>query len=398
MQAPHDADPTYDSDVSLIAASLAPGVGPVTLAEWWESDGHLPTTAARLDDAARTRELLPAERALIAAMSAPSLRAARHLLDAWRSGGMHVVTWAGADFPSALRTIPASPPVLFTSGACPDDLLTPPFAQATVAIVGTRRPSSWGAAFARRLAADCAARGMVVVSGLALGIDGAAHEGVVGVDPTKAVAVLGGALDRMHPREHAALADQIAMHGLLVSEFPPGTSPSRATFPRRNRIISGLARAVVVVEAGEKTGVEHTIRYALEQGRDVYVVVTAPDGSYGLASARRAKGGAIPFTTVDDLVADSLVGSPLHERQSQEDIVRSRIDADDTGLVGLARTIYERAVATGGGSFERLVPGDVDIRDGLAVLDALTAAGWLRSDGPATWLLRRSANEPPAMG
>ncbi len=145
------------------------------------------------------------------------------------------------------------------------------FERPCVAIVGARAASPYGLSVAERLAADLAAAGLVVVSGMARGVDSAAHRGALDASGAT-VAVLGSGIDVIYPPEHAPLADAIAATGLLVSELVPGTPPLPIFFPLRNRIISGLSRAVVVIEAGERSGSLITARMALEQGRDVLAV------------------------------------------------------------------------------------------------------------------------------
>lgn len=175
------------------------------------------------------------------------------------------IPWNDAAYPVALTTIADPPPVLWTRGR-PDVLSAP-----SVAIVGSRAASPYGLAVAEQLAADLAASGLVVVSGLARGIDSAAHRGALSAGgPT--VAVLGSGADVIYPREHAALAKTIDASGAVVSELVPGTGPQQWFFPLRNRIISGLSRAVVVIEASEKSGSLITARCALDQGRDVLAV------------------------------------------------------------------------------------------------------------------------------
>jgi DNA processing protein len=154
-----------------------------------------------------------------------------------------------------------------------------------VAIVGSRAGSPYALAVAERLAGDLAARGVVVVSGLARGVDSAAHRGALAAGRT--LAVLGSGVDVIYPREHAALADEIVERGALVSELLPATPPHPRFFPWRNRIISGLSRAVVVVEAGEKSGSLITARCALEQGREVLAVPG------GILSGRNKGGHAL---------------------------------------------------------------------------------------------------------
>ncbi|HEY7287021.1 MAG TPA: DNA-processing protein DprA [Vicinamibacterales bacterium] len=181
------------------------------------------------------------------------------------AGGLAPVFWQDASYPVALTTIADPPPVLWTRGSV--DVLRRP----CVAIVGARAASPYGLSVATRLAGDLAAAGLVVVSGMARGVDSAAHRGALDASgPT--VAVLGSGVDVIYPPEHAGLAESIASSGVLVSELVPGTPPLPLFFPLRNRIISGLSRAVVVIEAGERSGSLITARTALEQGRDVLAV------------------------------------------------------------------------------------------------------------------------------
>ncbi len=191
-------------------------------------------------------------------------RAAQAVRDGVESG-LAAVTIRDAAYPSALLDIPDPPPVLWVSGQT--DVLS----RLAVAIVGSRAGSSYALSVAERLGADLAARGVVVVSGLARGVDSAAHQGALAVGGIT-VAVLGCGADVVYPPEHDGLAAAICVRGALVSELPPRTAPRPGFFPRRNRIISGLARAVVVIEAGDKSGSLITARMALEQGRDVLAV------------------------------------------------------------------------------------------------------------------------------
>ena len=175
------------------------------------------------------------------------------------------VAWSDPAYPVALATIVDPPPVLWTRGRI--DALHAP----AVAIVGSRAASQYALSIAHDLAHDLAACGLVVVSGLARGVDSAAHRGALAVGGVT-VAVLGSGVDVMYPPEHAPLAKQIDERGAVISELVPGTKPDAMFFPLRNRIISGLSRAVVVIEAGEKSGSLITARCALEQGRDVLAV------------------------------------------------------------------------------------------------------------------------------
>lgn len=175
------------------------------------------------------------------------------------------IPWSDDAYPAALTAIADPPPVLWTRG------LAGTLSAPAVAIVGSRAASPYGLAVAEQLAGDLAANGLVIVSGLARGVDSAAHRGALAAAGVT-VAVLGSGVDVVYPPEHASLAAQIDRTGAVISELAPGTRPHPLFFPRRNRIISGLSRAVVVIEAGEKSGSLITARCALDQGRDVLAV------------------------------------------------------------------------------------------------------------------------------
>jgi len=197
----------------------------------------------------------------IAAVRSRAAAALRRAHDA----GLTPIAWSDPRYPAALAAIIDPPPVLWTRGVV--DALN----MQAVAIVGSRAASTYALSVADRLAADLSARGVTIVSGLARGVDSAAHRGALSVGGVT-VAVLGSGLDVIYPAEHAPLARDIEKDGAVLSESVPGTPPQSWLFPLRNRIISGLSRAVVVIEAGEKSGSLITARAALEQGRDVLAV------------------------------------------------------------------------------------------------------------------------------
>lgn len=178
-----------------------------------------------------------------------------------------VVTLGDPQYPAALLET-ADPPLLFYAQGQIDLLHRPAH---TVAVVGSRNPTPQGSDTARAFAAHLSRAGLVVVSGLALGIDGAAHEGALD-GPSGTVAVVGTGLDRVYPRRHLELANRVACHGLLISEFSIGTPALPSNFPLRNRIIAGLARGTLVVEAALQSGSLITARLALEAGRDVFAI------------------------------------------------------------------------------------------------------------------------------
>jgi DNA processing protein len=213
------------------------------------------------------------------------------------SSGVELVAWTDPAYPAALATIADPPLVLWVRGD-PSALNAP-----SVAIVGSRAASSCGLAVAAQLAGDVSACDLAVVSGLARGIDSAAHRGALDRGGIT-VAVLGSAVDVIYPAEHAALAHEIEKKGAVVSELVPGTRPRAMFFPRRNRIISGLSRAVVIVEANEKSGSLITARCALEQGRDVLAVPGSVLGGRNRGAHALLRDGAPIVESADDILEE----------------------------------------------------------------------------------------------
>lgn len=210
--------------------------------------------------------------------------------------GARVVTVDDLDYPSPLRDIPDPPPVLYVLGQWrPDDACA-------VAIVGTRRCTSYGRLVARKLAADLAGRGVTVVSGLAPGIDLAAHHGALAAGRT--LAVLGSGLGRPYPAGAEGLLADIADHGAVMSEFPWAMSGAQWTFPRRNRVIAGLSLAVVVVEAPERSGALLTADFALEQGKDVFAVPGPITSEASRGTNRLIQDGAKLVASADDVLQE----------------------------------------------------------------------------------------------
>jgi DNA processing protein len=213
------------------------------------------------------------------------------------AAGLRWVARSAPEFPSLLRSIHDPPPGLFLRGAAAPGLLARP----AVAIVGARSCTDYGAHVARSLGRELAAAGVVVVSGLARGVDGWAHRGALEGGGTT-VAVLGCGIDRDYPRAHAALAAQIMATGLIVSEYPPGVAPAPWRFPARNRIVAGLTAATVVVEARERSGALITADLALEEGRDVLAVPGEITSALSRGTNALLRLGAVPVTNVADVL------------------------------------------------------------------------------------------------
>lgn len=227
--------------------------------------------------------------------------------------GNQVLTFADANYPSALLTIADPPPVLYVKGRA--ELLN----RKSIAMVGSRNATLQGIQNARRFAHVLSTAGLTVVSGLALGIDGAAHEGALSEIATEGstVAVTGTGLDLVYPAKHRELAHQIAVHGCLVSEYPLGTPGIASNFPRRNRIISGLSQGVLVVEAAAQSGSLITARSALEQGRDVFAIPGSIHSPLSKGCHQLIRQGAKLVESAQDILEEIHVQNiPLKEKFS----------------------------------------------------------------------------------
>jgi DNA processing protein len=246
-------------------------------------------------------------------------------------------------YPPLLAELHDPPARLYLRGAAAELLARP-----AVAVVGARSCSPYGAQVARELSRDLAALGVVVVSGLARGVDGEAHRGALAAGgPT--VAVLGCGIDRDYPRAHAQLAGRIAESGLIVSEYPPGVEPAPWRFPARNRIVAGLAQATVVVEARERSGALITADFALELGRDVFAVPGEITSTLSRGTNDLIRQGATPLLAVDDVLeALGLERAPARQTVSASQEAQAVLDC----LAGGAASLDELSRATGVGSAE----------------------------------------------
>ncbi len=223
-------------------------------------------------------------------------------------GGARIVTLEDEDYPTMLRAIPDPPLVLYVRGTLP--------AQDTaVGIVGARLASLYGLQMAQRLGYDLGLRGITVVSGLARGVDGAAHRGAL-KSGSRTVAFLGGGLSRLYPPEHRELAEQIVRQGAVVSEYPMGMEPMAQNFPRRNRLISGLSLGVVIVEAAKRSGALITADCALEQGREVFAVPGKADAATAQGTNHLLKQGARLVTSVEDILEELGLEKTVHSPSS----------------------------------------------------------------------------------
>lgn len=276
-----------------IGFNIVAGIGPTRLAALLKLCGSI--------EAAWRAPIQQMQQAGLDRRSQANLLEARrtfNLLQAWQQterAGVTVLTWDDVNYPSNLREIDAPPPVLYVRGTldAQDDM--------AIAIVGTRRASAYGREIAHLSATEFARNKVTVVSGLALGVDAIAHKAALEADG-RTIAVLGSGVDQLYPAQNRDLAHQIMKQGAIISEYPLGTRPEANNFPPRNRIISGLSRGIVVVEAGVQSGSLITATFAAEQGRDVFAVpgsILHP-GSAGCNTLIRE--GAMPFLSVNDVL------------------------------------------------------------------------------------------------
>jgi DNA processing protein len=268
-----------------------------------------------------------------------------------------------SEFPPLLAAIHDPPPLLYLRGRGNVALLAAP----AVAVVGARSCSSYGRSVARSLARDLASAGLVVVSGMARGIDGEAHRGALEAGGST-VAVLGCGIDRDYPAAHAELARRIGEQGLVVSEYEAGVEPAPWRFPARNRIIAGLCRATVVVEARERSGALITADFALEEGRDVLAVPGEITSGLSVGTNALLKLGATPVTAGSDVL--ELYGVEIRPRPvpslgPEADVLLARLrDGAQTAdeLVRAARI----DAGVGAGALTALeLAGHVTVEDGV---------------------------------
>ena len=219
----------------------------------------------------------------------------------------HILPMDSPLYPDRLRTIRDAPVVLYVRGD-PEVLATP-----QLAMVGSRNPSPEGKATAREFAADIAARGLTITSGLALGVDAACHAGTLGADGLT-IAVAGTGPDRIYPAKHRELAERILENGAIVSEFPVGTRAQPAFFPRRNRIVSGLSLGTLVVEAAVRSGSLTTARHALEQGREIFAIPGSIHNPLARGCHQLIRQGAKLVETTDEILEElaPLLDPELH--------------------------------------------------------------------------------------
>jgi len=289
--------------------------------------------------------------------------------------GIEVLTWVDEAYPRRLKEIDSAPPVLYSKGSlCPND-------QWAVAVVGTRRITAYGRQVTFDLVSHLARNGVTIVSGLARGVDTIAHQAAVQAGG-RTIAVLGSGVDRIYPPENRNLAEKIAHQGAVISDYSPGTAPDAVNFPPRNRIISGLSLAIIVVEAGRNSGALITADYALNQGREVLAVP-------GNINAPQSKGtnfliqqGARPLLDPRD-VLELLDLTRIHQYQSASAVLpENELEARLLQVLGLEPKHVD----------EVIVAMDSSAHDITAALALMELKGMVRQVGGMNYVAVREGH------
>jgi len=304
----HPPDSADQELIDMLGLSLISGVGPRTRMALVERFGSPAAVLAAAPSELRAVKGI-GPKMLEKIHQADREVDARAVIDFCRRHDIDILTEADADYPRALREIHDPPGVLFVRGGIkPHDALA-------VGIVGTRHGTQYGLRQAERLAGSLARAGLTIISGLARGIDAAAHRGALAAGG-RTIAVLASGVVNIYPSEHAQLADEIIAQGALISEAPPHAEPLSGTFPQRNRLISGMSLGVIVVEAADRSGALITARHAMEQGRDVFAVPGNVDNRMSRGCHRLIRDGAKLVESADDVLEEL---GPLVEAATRDD-------------------------------------------------------------------------------
>ncbi|HZK49516.1 MAG TPA: DNA-processing protein DprA, partial [Thermoleophilia bacterium] len=303
-------------------------------------------------------------------------------LAACRAARLRFIAHGAADYPESLRRLHQPPAGLYVAG---DGIaLEALAARPRVTIVGTRRPTSYGMTVAARLAAAFAARGVCVLSGLALGIDGRAHRATLDAGGITA-AVVGCGADVVYPGRHRELREKIVRRGVVLSEYAPGCSATPWSFPERNRVLAALGAAVVVVEAPERSGALITARRAAELGKDVFAVPAPILTRESVGCNRLIYDGAIPCLDPDEVVEDFLRATRM-ERGGREPLVASADALDGRGDADGAERLVLLALAARSLTIDEVVQAvGLTMREASVALAMLEVAGKVVRRGPGKY-------------
>jgi DNA processing protein len=386
-----------DERAAWLALAAVDGVGLAHFSALvGEAGGALPVLQlAREDGLARLaagRRLPPAVREAVARAARQPDRAQMEL----DRSGVWTITALDAAYPKGFAVLPDPPPVLYGQGDAVT--LTAP---RRVSVVGTRRPSPLGRALAGSIARQLVELGAVVVSGLAFGIDGAAQAATVAAGGVT-IGVIGSGHEEPGPRAHARLVRQILANGAVIGELPPHARPTRGTFPRRNRLLSALAQAVIVVEAPTRSGAVNTAHHALEHGRPLFVVPGRPGDRLTAGCLRLLRETeARPLIGLDELVvdlADVWRAGPPHEAHESPASrpPAPRLSWDDAmALLGPAERAVARVVGAGPAGLDRVIASTgLPPATAASATTILQLRGWVTLVG-ATYVAAGPLTRPP---
>jgi DNA processing protein len=291
--------------------------------------------------------------------------------------GIQVFTWQDEAYPARLAEIPQPPPVIYARGSLLSEDAW------AVAVVGTRRVTSYGRQVAEEIATSLARSGITVVSGLARGVDAVAHLAALQAGG-RSLAVLGCGVDRIYPPENRRLAEQLIEHGALISDYAPGTAPDSANFPPRNRIISGLVKAVIVVEAGKTSGALITAAFAAEQGREVFAVPGSIYAPQSVGTNLLLQQGARPYLNCQDVLAVLNLAQVTEQRSLRASIPVDPVEARLYAALSLEPLHID----------EIRRQADLPIEKVSAALVMMELKGLVRQVGGMQYIAVREASEP----
>ncbi|MDA8170169.1 MAG: DNA-processing protein DprA [Nitrospiraceae bacterium] len=311
----------------LVALSCVPDIGPLTIrkliARFGSAEAVFGMGARELESAGISRGRAEA----IAGFS--GWAEIGKWLEAAGKKGIDVLTYESENYPEMLKDIPDAPPVIYVRGSLNAE------DRFAIGIVGTRTPTAYGLSQAERLAGELARMGFTIVSGLARGIDTAAHKGALKAGG-RSFGIMGSGVDVPYPQENKGLMDMLSASGAVMSEFPLGAEPSKENFPRRNRIISGLALGVIVVEAAKGSGSLITANCALEQGREVFSIPGNINSAFSKGTNELIKRGARIVTGAEDILEElAPVLKGFLAKRPDEGGLKVQLNEDEKRLVGV---------------------------------------------------------------
>jgi DNA processing protein len=359
-----------EDKIYWVAVNLVKGIGAVRLRALLDYFGDLKTAWNAPADALMQAGL--SEKVAARLVEVRSTKDLQKMAEWIEKHDIQVFTWNDENYPAILKEIDQPPPVLYVRGKIlPED-------NRAAAVVGTRKVTAYGRQVTEEIIHHLVQNGFTVVSGLARGVDGIAHQAAL-QDGGRTLAVLGCGVEQVYPAEHMKLAEQIIGSGALISDYAPGTKPDAANFPPRNRIISGLSQVTIVIEAGETSGALITATFAVEQGRDVMAVPGSIYAPQCKGTNRLISQGAFPYTGPASL--ENLLNLSPKKRQSAQQKVKpeNEIEGGLVQVMGTSQSMHiDELVAASGLGIEKI----------SAALTMMELRGLVNHEGGMVYSLR----------